>query len=258
MRGFKWHTYGILMLAIAACGKDSSSPQIQPELSIVAGDVQIDTVGKTLPTELGAKLTDKNSGLPLPGRVINWVVLEGGGQTFVSVSQTASDGVARNTWTLGTLAGGQKLVARWLDPETGDPVTLDTAIATAVPANAASIALPGATDTSVARSQLTNGSWILVEFRYVDQFGNRTWACSGPASPANWSWQYNSINVPNPPLLIPLDTTVIDDAGHHFAVLNVDYAAQPSTWAGTQITVLTAGCAARAQDSVIIHYDNVQ
>jgi hypothetical protein len=30
MRGFKWHIYGILMLAIAACGKDPSGVRPQP------------------------------------------------------------------------------------------------------------------------------------------------------------------------------------------------------------------------------------
>jgi hypothetical protein len=189
MRGFKWHTYGILMLAIAACGKDSSSPQIQPELSIVAGDVQIDTVGKTLPTELGAKLTDKNSGLPLPGRVINWVVLEGGGQTFVSVSQTATDGVARNIWTLGTLAGGQKLVARWLDPETGESVTLDTATAMAVPERAAWIRLtPGFSNLNPERHV---GDTVPMFVGYEDRFANVGATCPGnvPWESLTWTFQ---------------------------------------------------------------------
>ena len=65
-------------ILLAACGQDSSSPRIQPLLSIVAGDGQVDTVGKTLPVQLGAQLTDASSGAPLPVRVLNWVAVDGG------------------------------------------------------------------------------------------------------------------------------------------------------------------------------------
>jgi hypothetical protein len=104
-----------------------------PQLVIVAGDRQTDTVGRTLAAQIQARLTDALNGAPLPGRIVNWIVVEGGGSVFAPVGQTGSDGVARQTWTLGMTVGKQKLVARWIDPETGATVTLDSALATALP-----------------------------------------------------------------------------------------------------------------------------
>lgn len=122
----------VLFALLAACGKDSPAPVIVPSLSIVEGDAQRDTVGRALPVQLGAKLVDSASGAPLAGRVLNWVVVDGGGQVFAPITQTGSQGLARNQWTLGMAVGRQKLVARYIDPESGEAVTLDTATATAV------------------------------------------------------------------------------------------------------------------------------
>jgi len=121
-----------LLVLLAACG-ESTQPTIVPQLSIVAGNAQTDTIGKTLPTQIAAMLRDRQSGAPLPGRIVNWVVIDGGGAVFAPVVQTGGDGIARQTWTLGMTPGGQTLVARWLNPDTGEPVTIDTARATAVP-----------------------------------------------------------------------------------------------------------------------------
>lgn len=123
---------GLLFITVAACG-ETTQPTIVPQLSIIAGNAQVDTIGKTLPTQIAAILRDRQSGAPLPGRIVNWVIVDGGGQVFAPVVQTGLDGVARQTWTLGMTPGGQTLVVRWLNPDTGEPVTFDTARATAVP-----------------------------------------------------------------------------------------------------------------------------
>jgi hypothetical protein len=123
----------IAVALLAACGENASQPTIVPQLSIIAGNAQIDTIGKVLPTQIAAALRDKESGAPLAGRIVNWVVVDGGGSVFAPVVQTGADGIARQTWTLGMTPGGQTLVARWLNPDTGEPVTIDTARATAVP-----------------------------------------------------------------------------------------------------------------------------
>lgn len=248
-----------LPFTAVACGKDAAAPKvIVPSLSIVAGQAQTDTVGKTLPVQLGAKLTDAATGLPLPGRVLNWVVVSGGGQVFAAVTQTGSDGLGKNSWTLGTSAGGQKVVARYIDPETGAPVTLDTANATAIPGPPTRFSLPGAQDTSIARSQLPNDSDVLFEYELRDQFGNISWNCAGKSSPAAWTWTFNSVGttVPNPPLLTARDTVVVIGE-RRFALLNLHASAQPTTWTGTQVNITTTGCAAIA-DSVFLHYDHVR
>lgn len=177
----------IAAVALAACGKDATQPVITPQLAFVAGDVQADTVMQTLPTQLQARLTDKASGVPLGGRVINWIVLEGGGTVFATVTQTGTDGIARQSWTLGPLAGNQRLVARWLDPQTGEPVTLDTARATAIPDVATQMTIVGPTSIQ--------GHSFTIAIDFADQFGNRTWNCRDKSSPNAVTWfVYNYLN----------------------------------------------------------------
>jgi hypothetical protein len=164
----------LTLLILAACGKDATQPApLVPELSIVAGDAQSDTVGKTLPTELAARLVDRQSGAPLGGRILNWVVIQGGGSVFAAQTQTAVDGTARQSWTLGPVAGSQKLVARWLNPETGEPVTLDTALALGVPGRAVSFVIG-----LVGSTQLAVGDTATILYWYRDAHGNRNAPCA--------------------------------------------------------------------------------
>lgn len=189
-------TLGIIstVLLIVACQQDGIQPQLVPLVEIVAGDAQTDTVGKTLPVQLAAALTDKESGAPLPGRILNWSVAAGAGEVFVTVTQTGSDGVARNQWTLGPAAGGQKLVARYIDPETGEPVTLDTAFATALPGGAATFHARRPDD----RVQVYVGDTVTVLYSYSDAHGNPTWVCVGGANPDSIGWQTEKVAVLRP------------------------------------------------------------
>jgi hypothetical protein len=174
-------------ILLAACGKDSSSPRIQPLLSIVAGDGQVDTVGKTLPVQVGAKLTDALSGAPLSGRMLDWVAVDGG-SLFVPATQTGSDGIARNTFTLGPHAGTQRVVARYVDPETGAPVTLDTAQATALAAVAALLWAnkdPGPYQPGIAHGISVRGAELFsLYYGFLDGSGNRTAVCG----PITWTY----------------------------------------------------------------------
>lgn len=175
--------YVLVVLVLVGCGTDASAPAIVPELSIIAGDAQTDTVGKTLPQRITAALRDRQSGAPLAGRVVNWVVVEGGGGVFAGVVQTGADGLARQQWTLGTAPGNQKLVARWIDPDTGEPVTVDTARAMAVSGVAASF-LVNFSGSNV----LAVGDTGIIAYWYEDQFGNGTTACTDRGSPDRVVW----------------------------------------------------------------------
>lgn len=183
-----------VMMALVGCGNDPggpSAPAVAPLLSIIAGDVQTDTVMRQLPVQVAARLTDKLSGVPLAGRVVNWVVIEGGGTIFAAVTQTGSDGVARQPYTLGPIAGRQRLVARWLDPETGEPITLDTASAFAVPGRAAAAFIAPTSDT--ARGVVGARMTLSIEYGYTDAWGNRTWSgCADPDS-VGWTWDTGDI-----------------------------------------------------------------
>src|SRR6266704_2454155 len=203
----------VLLVLLAACSKDAAAPKIVPSLAIVAGQAQTDTVGKTLPVQLGAKLTDAISGAPLPGRVLNWLVVKGGGQLFVAVTQTGSDGLGKNSWTLGPSAGDQKVVARYIDPETGQPITLDTARATAIAGTAATFTARRPSDTVPVHV----GDTVAVVYSYADGHGNATWACVGGANPDSIGWRADRLDV-----LRPLGTVGRTADGHGITLYVAD------------------------------------
>ena len=184
-----------LIVALAfACGtKDSAAPKIVPSLHIVAGNNQVDTVGKTLPIKIGAALTDNATGAPLSGRIVNWSVVNGGGALFVDVTQTGSDGVTRNTYTLGTIAGTQRMVARYIDPDTGDPITLDTAFATALAgppvviwANNQPFPTPAPQGWTGTVQVVGRGGSTSMYFGFTDNYGNQSAGC-----PDLVTWTYS-------------------------------------------------------------------
>jgi hypothetical protein len=172
-------TLRLLWLAVMmafACGGDSQGPRIQPSLSFVSGDAQSDTVGKTLPIQLGARLTDAGTGQPVAGRILTWSTVDGG-SLFVTITQTGSDGIGRNSFTLDTHVGTQRVVARYIDPDTGEPVTLDTAVATAVAGRANVVWMNPEGTVTAGKGTLS------VYYGFWDSYFNETWAC---ADPVHW------------------------------------------------------------------------
>lgn len=198
------------LLLLVACSKDSAAPKLVPLLSFVEGNAQRDTVGRTLPVQLGAKLIDSASGAPLSGRVLNWVVVDGGGSVFAAITQTGSQGLARNAFTLGHGAGTQKVVARYIDPETGDPVTLDTAMAMATADVAANFNADfGPNPNPAGTNVLAVGDTGLVVYSFKDQYANPTDVCAdGRPDRIVWS-STDSATV------VPLGTAIILSDGRH-------------------------------------------
>lgn len=208
MRSF--HLITVIPL-ITACSSASSAP-IQPQLSFVAGADQTDTVGKTLPVQLGAKLTDAASGAPLAGRVVNWAVVDGGGTLFVPVTQSGNDGVSRNSWTLGGHAGVQTVVARYIDPDTGTPITLDTARATALVGKAALLwantdgPWPHPTGIAYSIGIVHSGQTFTLYYGFIDQFGNTGAATCGPVDwrfSGDGGFANDTVTTPGSPVLLP-------------------------------------------------------
>ncbi|MGE0353071.1 MAG: Ig-like domain-containing protein [Gemmatimonadales bacterium] len=73
-----------------------------PTLAISGGDLQTDTVGRTLPQPLAVVFRD-TLGQPVSGATVTWSVVTGGGSVTAS-SVTATDGVAGASYTVGTEA----------------------------------------------------------------------------------------------------------------------------------------------------------
>jgi len=71
-------------LVLGSCG-DSTSPDDTPgpaaSFVIVSGDQQEDTVGQELPQPLVARISDA-AGRAVPGAVVSFVVMSGGGSVF--------------------------------------------------------------------------------------------------------------------------------------------------------------------------------
>lgn len=172
----------VLSFVVLACS-DSQAPPMAPQLLITAGNNQSGPVGQELPQSVSARLSDKTSGAPLAGRVVNWVVLSGNGSIFAGATQTGGDGIAKQRWTLGGSVGEQRLVVRWIDPDTGEPVTIDTAKAQATPGPAVEFFA-----WTTGPTTLTIGEERAVEYWFEDSWNNPTTVCADGGSIDRIAW----------------------------------------------------------------------
>ena len=169
----------MLALLLMACGSNPTEPPPLPEstlaLAVVAGDAQAQTVGTELSTPIVVKVTKVVNAPtaavveePVPGQIVNWVVVSGGGHVFAGSGITDSLGQVKERWTLGTTAGTQVLEARAVDATTGEPIVFDRVDATALPGPVVDIVM-GKLDTLQVGDTLRLRDHIVVA---RDQYGN--------------------------------------------------------------------------------------
>ncbi len=107
-----------LVLSTLSCGGDGpTAVQAGPSASllITGGQDQSIIVGRELPTVLEVKVVDAQQ-RPVKGQVVNFRVLSGGGSVFAGVAITSDSGIAKERWTLGTVAAdSQRVEARAVD-----------------------------------------------------------------------------------------------------------------------------------------------
>ncbi len=166
--------YVALLFLFAACG-DVTQPPVIPQLDIIAGDAQIDTVGRRLTQAIVARATSDGGGA-VPQVVVNWYRIAGADTVFAGAGLTDARGEARMLWTLMTAAGPQSLVG-WVLDAAGDRQDYARATATALH-DRATVVLGARADTVA----LALGAPLFDHDSYsaaYDRFGN--WA-----GPLHW------------------------------------------------------------------------
>lgn len=132
-----------LLIAGLSCSDNNITGIAGPPAAmlIVSGDLQTAAVGTELPAPVVVKVTDA-AGIPVKNQIVNFRVVAGGGSVFAGAALTNDAGEARERWTLGTVAGAdQRLEARAVDPDTGDPLVFAVFRATAAPGAASQMVL---------------------------------------------------------------------------------------------------------------------
>jgi hypothetical protein len=171
-------------LLLAACSESPSAPGAPASLAIVSGNGQQAVVGTELPEALIARIVDAN-GRPVPGQIVNFRVVSGGGSVFAGSAISNSDGIVRERWTLGTSTSvPQRIEARAVDNATGEPLVFAEFTAIAKPGPATSIEVhAGNAQSGSALSTLPESLAAVVR----DQYGNPavgtsvTWTASANA-----------------------------------------------------------------------------
>ena len=126
------------LAGLLSCGDSSGPGELTPgplaNVVIIGGDDQQAVVGTELPQPLRVRAVDADD-RPIPGQIVNFRVVSGGGSVFAGAALTNEDGVAQERWTLGTnTSEEQRLEVRAVDSDTGDPIVFGVFRATALPA----------------------------------------------------------------------------------------------------------------------------
>jgi hypothetical protein len=126
----------LFLVLLAACAGAEVAPSVVPpgapaSLSFDQGTGQSGEVHQALAVTIGVKVLDAKD-QAVPQQLINWVIVKGGGSTFVGATLTNDQGEAQNQWTLGDTAGIQSLEARAID-SVGAPIVIQRLDATAIP-----------------------------------------------------------------------------------------------------------------------------
>src|SRR5256714_9372249 len=123
-----------LVLVSAALGACADSIVSAPEASmtIVAGDGQSGTVGRSLSNPLVIKVAT-TGGVGVPGVAVAWTVTMGGGSLSETSVLTDAQGAASVTWTLGDVVGTQSVSAS-VAGLAGSPAIFSASAAAVTPA----------------------------------------------------------------------------------------------------------------------------
>lgn len=173
-------------------GGGSNGPSRTLAKATPSGNAQTNTVTNKLTDSLRVVVTQ--DGTPMPGVAVTWSIFTGAGAVDPASSQTAADGVASTSWTLGSASGAQSVRAT-LSGAAGSPQTFTATAQPDIPDTVTRFS--GNNQSAMLNAVLASQLGVKV----ADRFGNGVpgvkvgWAVtSGSATPAQ-------------------DTTVTDAAG---------------------------------------------
>ena len=158
-------------IAVVSCGDGTAPlpPEIPAALDIISGDAQSGTAGAELAFPLVVRVLDE-TGAPIGGQVVNFLVTSGGGTVYAGASLTNDSGFAKERWTLGAhIADSQRVEARAIDPVTGEPLLFGEFAATAVAGAPDTVRIIGGDGQYVALNGQSPDSFRV---RVTDHLGN--------------------------------------------------------------------------------------
>lgn len=165
---------GVTWATIASCGGGDkpAGPRESPppaELEVVAGNYQTAPVATQLADPLVVRVLD-GAGAPVRGQLINFRVIKGGGTVFAGSALSGDDGIARERWTLGTVARDtQQVEARAVDSGTGTAVVFAVFKAVGQPGPAVELRKVGGENQAAMVAQALPESLVV---RLVDAYAN--------------------------------------------------------------------------------------
>ncbi len=155
------------------------------KIRIVSGEAQSAVAGTELPQPLVVQALT-TGGNPIPGQIVNFRVVEGGGSVFAGAAITDGSGFAREWWTLGPVPGRNRIEARAVHPTTGERLVFAEFTATGL------TTVPVASVTvTPATGAIDTGSTIRLTATPRDANGNAL------ALPVAWSSSSNAIATVN-------------------------------------------------------------
>lgn len=133
MRRFQRVPLLLLALLFAAAGCSRSAPVELLDSSVATqavliGNGQVAAAGTELPRPIVVRALD-DSGRPVKGQIVNFVVTAGGGEVYAGAAVTDERGMARDWWTLGPRPGINRLEARAVNSTTGEAIVFGTFVA---------------------------------------------------------------------------------------------------------------------------------
>jgi adhesin/invasin len=166
-------------VAVAACGKDSSTPTTPTTptgtngFSLVLDTGMVDSAKVAIGTVVPVRVKLTQNGSPAIGIQMNWTIGAGHGAVSAAATPTNSAGVATVNWTIGDTSGVNSLTAA----SSGASVTFTA------------IALPGSASqmlrVSADSSSVVAGASLPLTAKVVDRIGNGvpgatvTWTTTG-------------------------------------------------------------------------------